>query len=69
MEEQHIDVLEQKIDELILLCDQLNTEIKSLKAKESHWLGERAKLIDKNEHARVKVEAMISRLKALEQNP
>ncbi len=68
MQDLQADSLEQKIDELIRLCDQLNDENKLLKSKESTWLGERAKLIDKNEQARVKVEAMISRLKALEQH-
>jgi cell division protein ZapB len=35
---------------------------------QSSWTTERAKLIEKNELAKSKVEAMISRLKSLEQD-
>ena len=60
--------LEQKIDELIRLCEQLNNENTALKNKASNWTLERAKLVEKNELARAKIEAMITRLKSLEQN-
>jgi cell division protein ZapB len=39
-----------------------------LRVSEKAWREERAQLVEKNEMARVKVEAMISRLKALEQD-
>lgn len=68
MKDQNFKALETKIDELIRLCDQLNEENRSLKNKEAAWLSERSKLVENNEQARQKVEAMISRLKALEQN-
>lgn len=68
MKDQNFKSLETKIDELIRLCDQLNHENRSLKNKEAAWLSERSKLVENNEQARQKVEAMISRLKALEQN-
>jgi len=60
--------LETKIDELIKLCTELNQENKSLKAKNDLWRGERAQLMKKNEVARSKVENMISRLRALEED-
>jgi cell division protein ZapB len=60
--------LEQKIDELISLCADLNRENFSLKADAFSWEQEKQDLIDKNELARNKVQAMISRLKALEQD-
>ncbi len=60
--------IETKIDDLIRLCDQLNDENRLLKNKEDGWLNERSSLIEKNEQAKLKVEAMISRLKALEQS-
>ena len=41
---------------------------RALLASEKAWREERAHLIEKNEMARLKVEAMISRLKALEQD-
>ena len=59
-------VLEHKIEELIKLCKLLSRENHALKTQQSTWSGERAQLIEKNELAKVKVEAMISRLKALE---
>ncbi len=68
MEAKQYKSLEQKIDKLISLCDQLNEENRLLKSKEDNWVNERAQLIEKNEQAKLKVEAMITRLKALEQS-
>ena len=67
MDEQQIIALERKIEELIKLCETLYSENHGLKSKESNWLLERARLIEKNELARAKIEAMITRLKAMEQ--
>ncbi len=67
MDEQQIIALERKIEELIKLCETLYSENHSLKSKESNWLLERARLIEKNELARSKIEAMIIRLKSMEQ--
>ncbi|WP_230400372.1 TIGR02449 family protein [Zooshikella ganghwensis] len=60
-------MLHHKIDELLALCQELLEENQTLKASEQAWREERAQLVEKNELARSKVEAMISRLKALEQ--
>ena len=60
--------LEQRIDELVRLCEQLAIENRALQDKHSEWMNERARLLEKNEMARSKVEAMIGRLKSLEQN-
>lgn len=68
MDDQPITTLEQKIDELIKFCEALNNENNALKSKASNWALERSRLVEKNEIARVKVEAMITRLKSLEQN-
>lgn len=68
MDEQQFIALERKIDELIKLCDQLNAENHALKSRESNWTLERARLVEKNETARSKIESMITRLKSLEQN-
>ncbi len=67
MDEQQIIALERKIEELIKLCETLYSENHGLKSKESNWLLERARLIEKNELARSKIEAMIIRLKSMEQ--
>ena len=58
--------LEKKIDELISLCKELNLENGTLKAEVSGWRDERKDLIDKNDLARSKVEAMIDRLRTME---
>lgn len=55
-----------KIDQLVKLCEQLSRENKALREKESNWVRERSRLIEKNELARGRVEAMITRLKSLE---
>ena len=68
MDEQQITALEQKLDELIELCDLLNNENNALKSKASNWSLERSRLVEKNEIARAKIEAMITRLKSLEQS-
>jgi cell division protein ZapB len=66
MADNELQVLEQKIDELIALCDQLNRENQALKADNAGWQGERQDLMDKNELARTRVEAMINRLRTME---
>lgn len=57
--------LEGKIDQLLILSDQLKRENNSLKEREEGLMKERVALIEKNEMARSKVEGMITRLKAL----
>jgi cell division protein ZapB len=58
--------LENKINELISLCKELNRENLALKAEVAGWRDERRDLMDKNELARTKVEAMIDRLRTME---
>ena len=58
--------LEKKLDHLIQLCARLQAENTSLREKESTLLRERSKLLEKNEMARSRVEAMITRLKNLD---
>ncbi|MEX0943008.1 MAG: TIGR02449 family protein [Pseudomonadales bacterium] len=60
--------LEVKIDELIQLCDELEKKHAVAEADRENLVSERTRLLEKNEHARNKVEAMIMRLKALEQD-
>jgi cell division protein ZapB len=58
--------LENKIDGLISLCQELDRENHALKAEVAGWRDERQDLMDKNELARSKVEAMIDRLRTME---
>lgn len=67
MELQQLKMIEQRVDELIGLCARLDQEIRTLRAAERMLREERAQLLRKNEDARAKVEAMIGRLRSLEQ--
>ena len=60
--------LEQQVDELLALTQVLSKENRALRAQQKNWSTERAKLIEKNELAKSRVESMISRLKALEKD-
>ena len=64
--EQDLRALEVRVEELIRVSQQLKTENRSLRLREASLLEERAGLIEKNELARDRVEAMINRLKSLE---
>lgn len=57
-----------RIDQLLDLCRRLQEENRSLRNSQEHLTNERAQLMVKNEQARSRVEAMIGRLKSLEQN-
>ncbi|HIM34689.1 MAG TPA: TIGR02449 family protein [Pseudomonadales bacterium] len=61
-----LEALEEKVDELIALSEVLVEENQVLKAKQQSWTTERAKLVQKNELAKTRVESMITRLKALD---
>ena len=61
--------LEKRLDELLVICRQLQDENVSLKNRQDSLIGERAKLIQLNDQVRSRVEAMITRLKGMEQSP
>lgn len=65
-EKLELAALESRVDELIKTIESLATENKALRNQQSSLTAERATLIEKTEQARVRVEAMISRLKAME---
>ncbi len=58
--------LETKLDKLILQCNRLQQDNAELKARENEWQRERVRLIEKNELARSRVEAMITHLRNLD---
>ncbi|KJJ98338.1 TIGR02449 family protein [Pseudomonas sp. BGr12] len=68
MEDADLHALIAKFDLLLQRLEQLKAENRLLRANEKSWREERAHLIEKNDLARQKVEAMILRLKALEQD-
>lgn len=60
--------LGERIDRLADLVRRLADENRSLRTSQEQLIGERAALLTKNEQARARVEAMILRLRSLEQN-
>ena len=63
---EEMDILERRINELIALTEQLSRENKALRTQQENRSVERAKLIEKNELAKSRVESMIGRLRSLE---
>ena len=62
-----INALEKRIDELITLCDEFERKLSTMEADREQWAQERTRLLKMNDAAKTKVEAMIMRLKSLEQ--
>jgi uncharacterized protein (TIGR02449 family) len=65
--EQELKKLEVRIEEMIRTYERLKQEIVSLRKQQAGMSSERAKLIDKNDQAYKRVEQIVRRLKALEQ--
>ena len=66
--DQDLKRLEFRVEELVRTVERMKDENRSLRAQQEHMTAERAQLIERNELARSRVEAMIGRLKAMEQN-
>ncbi|MFT6101726.1 MAG: cell division protein ZapB [Granulosicoccus sp.] len=67
MSEHTLQGLSQKLDQLIRQHEQLQQENQSLRQLEQDWQHERARLVEKNNVARTRVEAMIDDLKSLKE--
>jgi cell division protein ZapB len=65
---QQLAEISRQVDQLVALAQRLAEENRSLRASQEQLMAERANLLAKNEQARSRVEAMINRLKSLEQN-
>ncbi|MEQ3638068.1 TIGR02449 family protein [Alcanivorax sp.] len=65
--EQQLRQLEARVDDLLRISARLRQENQALYEREGKLVEERARLLKKNDAARNKVEAIISRLKSLEQ--
>ena len=63
-----VQQLAARIDKLLDLTRRLAEENRSLRQGQEQLVNERAQLLNKNELARSRVEAMIHRLKSLENN-
>ncbi len=68
MPDNELKSLESKVNNLVDACVQLKQENQTLRTSQKDLVSERASLIEKTELARNRVEAMISRLKSLEEN-
>jgi cell division protein ZapB len=63
-----IEALGSTVDRLLESLRRLGEENRSLRHSQEQLCGDRAALMARNEQARSRVEAMIQRLKALENN-
>jgi len=68
MDQSQLLSLANKIDRLIEHCGKLEKDNAALRSQQDQWNTERAQLIQRNDMAKDKIEAMISRLRALEQH-
>ncbi|TAL82585.1 MAG: TIGR02449 family protein [Rhodanobacter sp.] len=66
--QQELAALNQQLDRLLDTVRRLGEENRSLRQSQEQLAGERAALMARNEQARGRVEAMIQRLKSLENN-
>ena len=66
MDESDLKKLEQRVDQLIEAVGRLQAENRSLRDMQSDLVTERDELLEKTEMARTRVEAMISRLREME---
>ncbi len=63
---QELSRLEEQVETLLRTLDRLAEENRSLRAQQESHSTERATLIERNDVARNRVEAIITRLKSLE---
>ena len=64
--ETELQRLEVRVGELLSLVQQLTEENRALRHRQDNLSGERSALLQKNEQVRASVEAMIGRLRLLE---
>jgi len=66
MDNENLKKLESRVDDLIGTCRKLRQENHSMRSETERLSGDHAKLMEKTQIARARIEAMIGRLKALE---
>ena len=67
--EQVFTALAGQVSELIRYCERLTEEKHALQQQCTQLQAERQSLIEQNEQARARIDAMVARLKGLEQTP
>lgn len=63
---QDLNVLEARVDELLELCESLANENRALRERNRVWAAEKSNLVERNELARSKIDALIDRLKSMD---
>tara|TARA_R110002111_G_scaffold35012_19_gene68991 strand:- start:1729 stop:1938 length:210 start_codon:yes stop_codon:yes gene_type:complete len=66
MEKDDLQQLEQQVDDLLRVSRRMREENMLLKSQQSAWLAERAKLVERTELARGRIDKMVERLKELD---
>ena len=66
MEKNDLQQLEQPIDDLLRVSRRTREENMLLKSQQSAWVTERAKLVERTELARSRIDKMVERLKELD---
>lgn len=61
-----LKALEAKVGELIELCESLDNENQALRERNRTWAAEKSNLVERNELARSKIDALIDRLKSMD---
>ena len=61
-----LNTLEAKIAELVELCESLANENRALRERNRAWAAEKSELVERNELARSKIDALIDRLKSMD---
>jgi len=65
-ENNQLQILEEKLNSLIQMCNSITEENELLKIKQAELIREKSRLIEKTILAKTKVESMITRLKSME---
>ncbi|MGM0571005.1 TIGR02449 family protein [Marinobacter sp.] len=66
MEQSDLQAMADKLDRLIERCRKLEQDNAAMRELQDEWNRERAQLIQRNDLAKNRIEAMIGRLRALE---
>ena len=66
MEQSELQAMAEKLDRLIERCRKLEQDNAAMRELQDEWNRERAQLLQRNDLAKNRIEAMIGRLRALE---
>jgi len=66
MDNDNLKKLESRVDDLIGACQKLRQENRTMRTHQDQLSDDHAKLMEKTQIARARIESMIGRLKALE---